>query len=232
MAVRNIKDIHNRILANFGESNQSALKIEGDCNYSCADAHVSAAGSIPVTLPSVSIVVDTWGKNMDRIDQRTATVNSSLVSRHSENCNKENVTHFRTGSVVEPAKLTKEPALIDEKTTVEETDAQLLDAETRPSEEPSIKDGPETMHFITWEAELGARIYKVPEGKLASLQNQPHADRLKLFNNLEQAKVEANTIFERVAAKRKAKGLPRSILEPLLEDFKSWDEINVPQYFL
>ena len=88
------------------------------------------------------------------------------------------------------------------------------------------------MHFMTWEIELGARIYKVPEGKLAALQNQPHADRLKLFDNLEKAKAEANAIFERVATKRTAKGLPRSILEPILEDFKRWDETNVPQYFL
>ena len=46
------------------------------------------------------------------------------------------------------------------------------------------------------------------------------------------AKMEAKEIFERVAAKRKAKGLPKSILEPLSEDLQRWDEENVPQYFL
>ena len=90
----------------------------------------------------------------------------------------------------------------------------------------------ENVHFVVWEIELGARLYKVPEGKLASIGGQPHADRLKLFDNLEKAKAEVNAIFKRVADERAAKGLPRSILEPTLEDLMKWDENSVPQYFL
>ena len=96
-------------------------------------------------------------------------------------------------------------------------------------EEPSAA---EQTHFVVWEVDLGARIYKVPEGKLATIRQQPHADRLKLFDNLEKARAEAGAIFKRVAAERTAKGLPRSILEPTLEDLMRWDENQVPQYFL
>jgi cell division protein FtsZ len=91
---------------------------------------------------------------------------------------------------------------------------------------------PEKMHFLVWEIEWGARIYKVPEGKLTSVQNQPHADRLKLFDNLDNAKAEVNAIFKRVAAERTAKGLPKSILEPTLDDILRWEEETVPSYFL
>jgi hypothetical protein len=88
------------------------------------------------------------------------------------------------------------------------------------------------MHYVVWEVDLGARIYKVPEGRLATVRQQPHADRLKLFDNLQKAKAEANAIFKRVADDRSGKGLPRSILEPTLEDLMRWDEDNVPPYFL
>ena len=98
--------------------------------------------------------------------------------------------------------------------------------------EETTEAAAEKMHYVVWEVELGARIYKVPDGKLASVQTQPHADKLKLFDNLENAKVEANAIFKRVAAERIAKGLPRSILEPTLKDILRWDEKNVPSYFL
>ncbi len=90
----------------------------------------------------------------------------------------------------------------------------------------------EAIYYVVWEVELGARIYKVPEGKLATVRQQPHADRLKLFDNLEKAKVEANVIFKRVAAERTARGLPKSILESTLQDLMRWDENNVPPYFL
>lgn len=90
----------------------------------------------------------------------------------------------------------------------------------------------ETMHYVVWEVDLGARIYKVPAEKLATVRQQPHAERLKLFDDLHKAKAEANAIFKRVADDRSEKGLPRSILEPTLEDLMRWDEDNVPPYFL
>ena len=90
----------------------------------------------------------------------------------------------------------------------------------------------EKMHFVVWEVDLGARIYKVPGTKLATVGKQPHAGKLKLFDTLEKAKAEAGAIFKRVASERSAKGLSRSILEPTLEDLMRWDENNVPHYFL
>ncbi|NKB48150.1 MAG: cell division protein FtsZ [Alphaproteobacteria bacterium] len=97
--------------------------------------------------------------------------------------------------------------------------------------EPAEKAEEQT-HYVVWEVDLGARLYKIPEGKLATVRQQPHADRLKLFDNLEKAKAEANAIFKRVADERDAKGLSRSILEPSLQDLMGWDEGNVPSYFL
>ena len=99
-----------------------------------------------------------------------------------------------------------------------------------PEEAPD--SAPDEMHYVVWEVDLGARIYKVPSSKLASIGSQPHADRLKLFDNLEKAKAEANAIFKRIADERTAMGLTRSILEPTLADLLGWDEDKVPQYFL
>ena len=111
--------------------------------------------------------------------------------------------------------------------------ASTLEAfESDRRREETTEGAAEKMHFVVWEVEMGARIYKVPEGKLASVEEPPHADMLKLFDNLENAKVEANAIFKRVAAERIAKGLPKSILEPTLKDLMRWDEKNVPSYFL
>ena len=90
----------------------------------------------------------------------------------------------------------------------------------------------ETMHYVVWEVDLGARIYRVPEAKLATVGKQPHAGKLTLFDSLDKAKAEANAIFKRVATDRSEKGLSRSILEPTLEDLMRWDENNVPDYFL
>jgi hypothetical protein len=55
---------------------------------------------------------------------------------------------------------------------------------------------------------------------------------LKLFDNLDNAKAEVNAIFKRVSAERTAKGLPKSILEPTLDDILRWEEETVPNYFL
>ena len=101
------------------------------------------------------------------------------------------------------------------------------DAAAAASDEP-----PDKLHYLVWEIDLGARIYKVPERKLASVRKQPHADRLQIFDSLERAKVEVDSIFRRVADRRAARGLPRSILEPTRDDIMQWDEEKVPSYFL
>ena len=106
------------------------------------------------------------------------------------------------------------------------------EAEHSRRTEDAAEAEPERMHFVVWEAELGARIYKVPERKLASVRKQPHADRLQIFDSLERAKVEVDTIFRRVADRRAARGLPKSILEPTRDDIMRWDEDSVPSYFL
>ncbi|MCZ6454612.1 MAG: cell division protein FtsZ [Alphaproteobacteria bacterium] len=102
--------------------------------------------------------------------------------------------------------------------------------ENNPMQEETAKAVAEKMHYVVWKVELGARIFTVPEGKVASIREQPFADRLKLFDNLENAKAEVNAIFERVAAERTAKGLPRSNLDPTLNDIMGWEEDKIPRY--
>ena len=95
------------------------------------------------------------------------------------------------------------------------------------------------MHYVVWEVELppwdpsgpgikGARIYKVPEGRLATIRQQPHADRLKFFDNLEKAKVEALALRERITNERKAQGRPFEPVNPPEPDFMTLTEITVP----
>ena len=102
---------------------------------------------------------------------------------------------------------------------------------TRANEE-STEPTTKKMQYLVWEIDLGARIYKVPAEKVSSVHKQPHADRLKLFDNLDSAKAEVNAIFKRVAAQRTAKGLPKSLLESTLDDILRCEEANVPSYFL
>ncbi len=98
--------------------------------------------------------------------------------------------------------------------------------------EKTTEAAAEKMHYVVWEVELGARIYKVPEVKVALVRKEPHADRLKLFDSLEKAKVTADGIFKRVADERKAKGLSQSILRQYRSEYMDWNETNVPGYFL
>lgn len=111
-----------------------------------------------------------------------------------------------------------------------ETTAEAVESNRTP--EQATEAPAEKMHYVVWEVDLGARIYRVPEAKLATVGKQPHAGKLMLFDSLDKAKVEANAIFKRVATERSQRGLSRSILEPTLEDLMRWDENNVPDYFL
>ena len=105
-------------------------------------------------------------------------------------------------------------------------------AETLPKQEETTETPAEKMHYVVREVELGARIYKVPEGKLALIGKQPDAGRWKLFEDLEEAKVEAKAIFNRIAAARTAWGFPTSILEPTLRDLMRQQAKDVPDFFV
>ncbi len=102
---------------------------------------------------------------------------------------------------------------------------------TRDSEEPT-ESGPEKTHYLVWETNLGARLYKIPEAKISLLREQRHADSMKLFDSVENAKSEVNAIFKRVAAERTAKGFPKSVLASTLDDILRCEEENIPSYFL
>ena len=104
-------------------------------------------------------------------------------------------------------------------------------AETLPKQEETTETPAEKMHYVVREIELGARIYKVPEGKLALIEKRPDAGKWKLFEDLEEAKVEAKAIFKRIAAARAAWGYPTPILEPPLQDLMRQDAKNVPDFF-
>ena len=62
-------------------------------------------------------------------------------------------------------------------------------------------------------------------------KKQPHADRLKLFDNLDKAKVEAEAIFKRVREAQTGNGLPGSKLDQAKQENLIWDEANILNYF-
>ena len=105
-------------------------------------------------------------------------------------------------------------------------------AETVPQQEATTEAPEEKVHYVVWEVELSARIYKVPEGKLALIGKQLGAGRWKLFEDLEEAKVEAKATYERIAAARTAWGFPTSIMEPALQDLMRQEAKNVPDLFV
>jgi len=198
MAIRNIKEIHARILAKQGRPDPSAPAVE--TRRDRPDVTVETPILPIATQPLRQVTDGATGNLIDRIDEQASPADGSPAGKLPEFRDAEVAPQVPTSDGVE----------------------QIRAAEEHP----------EAMLFLTWEVEIGARIYKIPQAKLASVKDLPHADRLKMFDNLEHAKAEAKAIFERVAAKRKAKGLPKSILEPLMDDLDSWDEKNVPQYFL
>ena len=111
------------------------------------------------------------------------------------------------------------------------TQSTLEAVEESRKQEETTEPSAEKMLFMVGQTEVGARIYKVPEGKVASIGSRPDAGKWKMFRDLEKAKVEVNAIFKRVAADRAAKGLPASILEPTLKDLMRRAEKNVPDFF-
>ena len=138
------------------------------------------------------------------------------------------------GEETEPRKpMFRRPARsVKSESTVQafESVLQAFQQSRREEEAPAAPDG--KTHYLVWQIELGARIFKVPEGKLDLIKKPPDAHKLKLFDNLEHAKAEANAIFKRVAADRMARGLPTSSLEPTLQELMRWEENNVPDYFV
>jgi cell division protein FtsZ len=121
---------------------------------------------------------------------------------------------------------------VKSESTLEAFEGALKTFNENRKQKAPVRVGSEKVHYLIWEIGSGARIYKVKEENLDLIKKPPGADKLKLVDDLEKAKAEATAIFKRVANDRAAKGLPSFPSIPSLQDLMSWEEKNVPDYFL
>lgn len=129
------------------------------------------------------------------------------------------------------------PALADETAVsplpaveaAEEEPVATPQSSNERSSAPSSQHTDAVRYFVC-EVELGARIYKVPAEKISLIDNQPEAGDWKFFENLDDAKTEVKTIFDRISEARARWGLTTSILDQPLQDIMDLKESNVPEY--
>ncbi len=103
-------------------------------------------------------------------------------------------------------------------------------AEDGASEEVVPLPTPPEMRFVVCDLAVGVRVFKVPLPKVAQVRNEPHADRLQIFNCLQKAKGAADNLSQRNAYRRIAEGLPEADPTTLLQDYERWTEKDVPVY--
>ncbi len=61
------------------------------------------------------------------------------------------------------------------------------------------------VRYVVWDRELETRIYKIAALQTARIRNEPHAEKLKVFANLEEAKAAADAILSRIIYNKKEK---------------------------
>jgi hypothetical protein len=88
------------------------------------------------------------------------------------------------------------------------------------------------VRYVVWERELKTNIFKAQEVQVARVRNEPHADRLKVFDSIDDAKAAADVIFSRIIRQRKANGLPYTFIERSKADLICRSDREVPNYFL
>ena len=62
------------------------------------------------------------------------------------------------------------------------------------------------VRYVVWDRELETRIYKIAALQTARIGNEPHAEKLKVFASLEEAKAAADAILSRIIYNKKEKG--------------------------
>ncbi len=55
-----------------------------------------------------------------------------------------------------------------------------------------------SVRFVVWDRELNTKIYKITTIQEARIRNEPHAEKLKVFASLEEAKAAAGAILNRI----------------------------------
>ncbi len=114
--------------------------------------------------------------------------------------------------------------------------AQPAEVIELPKDDPTLEKPSEdlapSVRYIVWERDLKTNIFKTPEVQVARVRNEPHADRLKVFDSIDDAKAAAEVIFGRIIRQRKASGLPYSFIERSKADLICRSDREVPSYFV
>jgi cell division protein FtsZ len=123
------------------------------------------------------------------------------------------------------APVSKQPEAAQPARKVEFTKAERTREKPREDREAGVR-------YVVWERELMTGIYKAPRIQLARMRNEPHAEKLKVFDSIEDARTAADAIFSRIIRQRKARRLPYSFIERTKADLICRSSEEVPSYFI
>jgi hypothetical protein len=101
-----------------------------------------------------------------------------------------------------------------------------------PIREKPGEDREASLRYVVWERDLRTSIFKTPRIQLARVRNEPHADKLKVFDSIEDAKAAAGAVFTRIIRQRKARRLPYSYIERAKSDLIGRSGKELPSYFV
>jgi cell division protein FtsZ len=92
------------------------------------------------------------------------------------------------------------------------------------------KDGQgANMRYIVRESGPDTDIYKAPLVQIARIRNEPHADKLKVFDSLDEAKAAVRSILRRIHSEQEKRDL---VLARYGGRVAHWTEKDVPPYFV
>jgi hypothetical protein len=88
------------------------------------------------------------------------------------------------------------------------------------------------VRYIVRDRELETRIYKIAAIQSARIRNEPHAEKLKVFANLEEAKAAAGAIFSRIIYEKEEKGRSTYLIKARRANLMYETDTKVTNYFV
>jgi hypothetical protein len=114
----------------------------------------------------------------------------------------------------------------------EEAGEQSLETGGGVDGEKGGGQGKNGVRYIVRDRELETRIYKIAAIQAARIRNEPHAEKLKVFANLEEAKAAAGAILSRIIYEKEEKGRSTYLIKARRANLMYETDTKVTNYFV
>ncbi len=92
--------------------------------------------------------------------------------------------------------------------------------------------GKNGVRYVVRDCELETRIYKIAATQRMRIRSEPHAEKLKVFANLEEAKAAVGAILSRIIYEKEEKGRSTYLIKARRANLMYETETKVTNYFV